>query len=233
MHIHLPKPIHGWKQFFNEVAIIVLGIAIALGAEEAIAHWNTERQAERSLDAIRDEVANNLGQVQARLATRDCLDRRLAEVSRFIEAPKDPRPTWVGRPQMWIFNTSSLQAATSYGSLTALDPETQMKIATIYAGLSGFSEFEKDEQYAWAELRSISEDHKLSEADLASLRQAVQRARLAAWALNINGEQAIAAGRALGVSPARITGSRSVCIPMNTPFDEAAKLSGGQFGEPR
>ena len=25
MHVHLPKPIHGWRQFFGEVGIIVLG----------------------------------------------------------------------------------------------------------------------------------------------------------------------------------------------------------------
>ena len=30
MHIHLPKPLHGWRVFVGEVAIIVLGVLIAL-----------------------------------------------------------------------------------------------------------------------------------------------------------------------------------------------------------
>ena len=33
MHFHLPKPLHGWREFVGEVAIIVLGVLIALGAE--------------------------------------------------------------------------------------------------------------------------------------------------------------------------------------------------------
>lgn len=34
MHIHLPKPLHGWREFLAEVGIIVLGVLIALGAEQ-------------------------------------------------------------------------------------------------------------------------------------------------------------------------------------------------------
>lgn len=36
MHFHLPKPLHGWREFVGEVAIIVLGVLIALGAEQAV-----------------------------------------------------------------------------------------------------------------------------------------------------------------------------------------------------
>jgi len=32
MHFHLPKPLHGWREFAGEVGIIVIGVLIALGA---------------------------------------------------------------------------------------------------------------------------------------------------------------------------------------------------------
>ena len=32
MHFHLPKPLHGWREFAGEVGVIVLGVLIALGA---------------------------------------------------------------------------------------------------------------------------------------------------------------------------------------------------------
>ena len=32
MHFQLPKPLHGWRQFFGEVGIIVICVLIALGA---------------------------------------------------------------------------------------------------------------------------------------------------------------------------------------------------------
>ena len=31
MRVHLPKPLHGWREFAGEVGIIVLGVLIALG----------------------------------------------------------------------------------------------------------------------------------------------------------------------------------------------------------
>ena len=36
MHVHLPKPLHGWREFTGEVGIIVLGVLIALGAEQVV-----------------------------------------------------------------------------------------------------------------------------------------------------------------------------------------------------
>jgi hypothetical protein len=31
MHFHLPKPLHGWREFAGEVGIIVVGVLIARG----------------------------------------------------------------------------------------------------------------------------------------------------------------------------------------------------------
>lgn len=34
MHFHMPKPMHGWREFLGEVGIIVFGVLIALSAEQ-------------------------------------------------------------------------------------------------------------------------------------------------------------------------------------------------------
>jgi drug/metabolite transporter (DMT)-like permease len=36
MHFRLPKPLHGWREFAGEVGIIVIGVLIALGAEQFV-----------------------------------------------------------------------------------------------------------------------------------------------------------------------------------------------------
>ena len=36
MHLQLPKPLHGWREFAGEVGIIVLGVLIALGLEQLV-----------------------------------------------------------------------------------------------------------------------------------------------------------------------------------------------------
>ena len=51
MRFHLPKPLHGWREFAGEVGIIVIGVLIALGAEQAIDAIHREglqRDAQRS-----------------------------------------------------------------------------------------------------------------------------------------------------------------------------------------
>jgi hypothetical protein len=226
-HLHVPKPVHGWKQFFNEVAVITVGIAIAFGGEELISSWNEHHYANKSLEAIKDEVAVNLGRMNARMATADCIDQRLNQIAAYIERPEGrKRPNWVGRPQVWAMQDSAVGAARSYGSLTILPRDEQMSISTIYGTTAQFADIEKDEQWAWAELRSITEDRDLTDVDKASLRQAIQRARYSAWLLRSTAEQAIDEAKNLGVRPAENgDGSRSVCVPMTTPYDQAIKLS--------
>ncbi len=235
MHIHVPKPIHGWVQFFNEIAVIAIGIMIALSGEELLASWRERHTAEKSFEAVKDEVEVNLGRMQARLTTQDCIDRRLNEIAAYVERPEGKkRPSWVGRPQVWTMQTSAVAAARSYGSLTVLSREDQMAISTIYGSMAGFAEIENDEQWAWAELRSIAEDRDLTDSDKAALRESIQRARYASWRLNADATQAIQEAQALKIVPAKIgNGSQSVCIPMNTPFDEAVRKSSKLgYGEP-
>jgi hypothetical protein len=234
MHLHVPKPVHGWKQFFNEVAVITVGIGIALGGEELVSHWNDERYAQKSLEAIKDEVAVNLGRMQARLQTADCIDKRLNEIAAYVERPNESKtPSWVGRPQIWAMQTSAVSAARSYGSLTVLPRDEQMAISTVYSTIEQFADVEKDEQWSWAELRSITEDRFVSDSDKASLRQAIQRARYAAWLLRISAQQAKQEAEPLHVTPDKTEGSNAVCIPMDTPFDVAVKMSGRVASEPR
>jgi len=40
MRFHLPKPLHGWRAFIGEVAIIVLGVLIALFAQQLLQSFN-------------------------------------------------------------------------------------------------------------------------------------------------------------------------------------------------
>ena len=42
MHIHKAKPLHGLREFMAEIGIIVVGVLIALGLEQAVEslHWN-------------------------------------------------------------------------------------------------------------------------------------------------------------------------------------------------
>ena len=77
MHIHIPKPLHGWRELVNEVGIIVVGILIALGAEQAIEHDHWRRQVDGARDALRADLADVLVNARERRAEDGCIRRRL------------------------------------------------------------------------------------------------------------------------------------------------------------
>ncbi len=60
MHFHLPKPMHGWREFLGEVGIIVVGVLIALGAEQVIDEWRWEHKVAAAEQSMNEEIKNSL-----------------------------------------------------------------------------------------------------------------------------------------------------------------------------
>jgi hypothetical protein len=59
MHIHLPKPSHGWREFLGEVGVIVIGVLIALGAEQAVEAAHHRSQVHEMTAKLRAESLEN------------------------------------------------------------------------------------------------------------------------------------------------------------------------------
>ncbi|MEO5612684.1 MAG: hypothetical protein ABIT68_07995 [Sphingomicrobium sp.] len=80
MLFHLPKPLHGWRAFAGEVGIIVVGVLIALSAEQFVEglHWRGEVRA--ADERISDDVRTDLANASERFAIDPCLRPRLAEI---------------------------------------------------------------------------------------------------------------------------------------------------------
>jgi hypothetical protein len=36
VEIHKPKPVHNWREFLGEIAVVVVGVLIALSAEQVV-----------------------------------------------------------------------------------------------------------------------------------------------------------------------------------------------------
>ena len=60
MHFHLPKPLHGWREFVGEVGIIVIGILIALGAEQIVETWQWHQKIASAKKGIDFELNTQL-----------------------------------------------------------------------------------------------------------------------------------------------------------------------------
>jgi hypothetical protein len=92
MHFHLPKPLHGWRELVGEVGIIVIGVLVALGAEQAVEAWHAHNQAEEARTALRSELGeDNLPQAYARLALVPCIDGELKQLQFALDNHVDRR----------------------------------------------------------------------------------------------------------------------------------------------
>jgi hypothetical protein len=93
MEIHKPKPVHSWRELLTEIGVIVIGVAIALTAEQAVEwlHWQSEVTAARQ--AIHDEMGvNNASLFAFRLAIAPCLERQADEAGRILDDLEATRP---------------------------------------------------------------------------------------------------------------------------------------------
>src|SRR3954470_17380569 len=80
MEIHKSKPIHNWREFLKEYVIIVLGVATALAAEQAVEAAHNHERAGQARTTIRAEIARNIALIDRRTETESCVSRRLNEV---------------------------------------------------------------------------------------------------------------------------------------------------------
>jgi hypothetical protein len=87
MDIHRPKPVHGWGELAKEVGIIVLGVLIALGAEQAVEALHWDHKVREAAEAMRLELRDDdAPQAYTRVAVAPCFDGQLDAIQSAIES---------------------------------------------------------------------------------------------------------------------------------------------------
>jgi type II secretory pathway pseudopilin PulG len=136
MHVHLPKPLHGWRAFAGEVGIIVVGVLIALAAQQVVESVHDRHVAEQARENVRAEAAMDASFIQGRLSAQGCVERRLGELSDILgkagEGDLHPQPTWISLPPTIPFFTGRWQAATASGRNSLFSPEEQEQFGLLY-----------------------------------------------------------------------------------------------------
>jgi hypothetical protein len=180
MHFHLPKPLHGWREFAGEVGIIVLGILIALGGEQLVeaAHWREQVRLERG--ALQSEVVGNLDAVKLRMLIEPCVRVRLGEISRILDnADRGIQPklaTRVGFPLPSGASKGAWNIALTGDALSHMPIQEQLDFSGAFANFDNWDAIRLEEFNTWTRLDVLDQKSRLSETDLAGLRQALAQA---------------------------------------------------------
>jgi hypothetical protein len=145
MHFHLPKPLHGWREFAGEVGIIVLGVLIALSAEQAVEWFHWQARVGEAEAAIGRDLALTSDVASERIAVARCSDDRLAVLRSAILSSGDrwdtalPEATdgmsfrnhvYLVPARLW--NTQVWDSLVADGTVAHFDPERTRSYALLY-----------------------------------------------------------------------------------------------------
>jgi hypothetical protein len=221
MHFHLPKPLHGWREFAGEVGIIVLGVLIALGLEQIVEEIHWSNAVDQAHAEIRAETRYANAFFAFRTAAEPCVRRRLDSISEVIEAVASHKQTSrIGSIGPDIGNgisDSSWQAQRASQTLTHFDQQELNLLGLYYHQLDSVADAVFREDAAWSDLRVLEGDpSRVGAEDIAGLRRSLQHARFENYLITIISREELRRARQLNLpvpSPGkdRLTG---VCAPL-------------------
>src|SRR5947209_1204804 len=111
MHFHLPKPLHGWREFTGEVGIIVIGVLIALGAEQVVERFHHGAELREAEDGMIGELRDDdLPQAYTRTAIFGCYADQLDAIEQAVASGDRVKTLQLARAYRPIFRTWDDQA---------------------------------------------------------------------------------------------------------------------------
>ena len=210
MHFHLPKPLHGWREFAGEVGIIVVGVLIALGAEQVVeaAHWRSE--AREATESLRDEVADHYVTASEMVMAQPCIDQQLATLEHALlkPGPYVPAPSYTGGTGTFVFRAPTRSWAdnvwrtvVSEGIATHLDSGLRFRLASYYAELDSMRASNHDTNLLAVQLRILAQPIQPDAATRANLMQQIEQARGQFSFMKLFGNQVIGMIEDIGMRP--------------------------------
>jgi hypothetical protein len=204
MHIHLPKPAHGWREFAGEVGIIVIGVLIALGAEQVIESLHWRHQVGEFRTAVRQEVSYDLATYDYRNKENDCVKARLDQLEAWSAGWQNGTPTsltgQIGSPISLSLNTAAWESRDA-NLVSHMPIEERMALGYLYDEFANNDSHRLDERQAWLELAKFDGALDLDRRDLMELRGLITRARYRDERMTANAASFFQTAAAMGIRP--------------------------------
>jgi hypothetical protein len=184
MEIHRPKhPVQGWREFLKEVGVIVLGVLIALGAEQAVEWLHWRQQVQLTDQALQHEIRFDLKFAYERRVDEQCLNGRIAHLrdkllqpgsrwtsdstpvsshGSFYDPPAMPQ---VYRTLSRPYETEAWDVALPGTALTHMPRERAAGYAHMYETVAYLRAAQAREEELWPKLAPLGFDRTLSAAE--------------------------------------------------------------------
>lgn len=180
VHVHAPKAGHGWRDFFREIGIVMIGILLAIGCEQIVEeiHWTQEVQKARK--ALHNDIAELAAVFRYRIAVDKCVRQRLEVLGRIIEQPSNAPDVHDFTPAIgFALSTNVWQVQQSSQVLTHFNDEELFKLGSFYFQTANMQRLIDEESHSWQKLEVlIGRPSRLGPSDIANLRIALSEANV-------------------------------------------------------
>jgi hypothetical protein len=180
MHFHLPKPLHGWRAFVGEVGIIVVGVLIALGAQQVVEYFSWQANVRDAKQDLQTELEGDLFAAQERVRLGPCIDRRLNQLGGLIDHPPAKPWTLFGGANITpirVWSSSAWDSAVADGAVAHMSREERAQYANVYSYVRGLHALVLEEYPVTVEFRMLEHGGPLTEVSQDRLRSDVARVR--------------------------------------------------------
>ncbi len=172
---HHPHPVHSWPEFFKEIGVVVIGVLLALSAEQIaeIFHWRHEVEVER--EALRGEVRYNLAVAVFRRSQQACIDARLKQIAEVFrrhargEALNLKGP--IARPPLWTGTQGSWDIAVAGQALGHMPQKEKLDFSEAFSTYRRFSTLRNEEDEEWRKLALLDRPDLLDANNWSRLRE--------------------------------------------------------------
>ena len=135
MHFHLPKPLHGWREFAGEVGIIVVGVLIALGAEQLIERLQWRDKVHETTIQLDAELHRDAASAYDWLVVAPCIDGQLQAIDAALASARQThrlRPTPAFTPPLEIFTEDTWLNARALQVADHLSPRQVQEYSSLF-----------------------------------------------------------------------------------------------------
>ncbi len=135
MHVHLPKPLHGWRAFVGEVGIIVVGVLIALGAQQVVESWQWHQKAAQTKEILDAELHRDAVSAYDWLTVAPCVDQQLNSIDKALSSARQSgnvQATPQLTPPLEVFTEDAWLDARAMQVADHLSPQTVALYSSLF-----------------------------------------------------------------------------------------------------
>ena len=215
------KPAHGWPAFFTEIVVVVIGVLLALAAQQLVDDWRWRGEIADYRAAVREELAHNLGSYARRLEQSACVGRRLDQLEKWQRELADGRAgqltSAISRPISYSLRSGVWRSQTQ-DAAAHLPLQERLGYAYLYDAFENYEEQRGVGRETWWQIREYEGATKLEPAQLFRLHGLVSRARAHEDVIQLNWAQIRDRAARIGIrpkpDPTDVDWLRDLCEPL-------------------